>query len=222
MINTLLGQKIEMTQMFVDGSRLPVTNLHLGPCIVTQIKTQEKDGYTAVQIGFGWKKIKNVTKPLQGHLKGAIQKKKAPLTLAEVKVSDPSKHKVGDLVKLSDVFHVGDTVTVTGTTKGKGFTGVVKRWGFAGAPASHGHGGQLRKPGSIGQGTDPGRVFKGKKMAGRVGASKRQIPGLKVLAIDGENDTVSIGGPVPGPNKSYVLVKKTKNAPTKKKVKDEN
>lgn len=211
-----------MTQEFVDEVRIPVTEIVLGPCVVTQIKTTDKDGYNAVQLGYGTRKIKNVTKPLQGHLKGVITEKKAPYFLREVEVADTTTFKIGDTVSLAEVFNVGDTVTVVGTTKGKGFAGAVKRWGFAGAPASHGHGGELRRVGSVGQGTSPGRVYKGKKMAGRLGNDRRSLSGMKVVSIDSENNVLRVNGPVPGSVKSYLMVVKTKSAKVEKKVEDEN
>lgn len=211
-----------MTQTFIDEVRIPVTEIRLGPCVVTQIKTENKDGYNAIQIGFGWRKTKNITKPLLGHLKGAIKDKKAPSFLREVEVDDPSSFKLGDVIKVSDVFNVGDTVTVIGTTKGKGFSGAVKRWGFGGAPASHGHGGELKRVGSIGPGTSPGRVFKGKKMAGRMGNDRRSLAGMKVVSIDPDNNTLLVNGPIPGSSKSFLMVAKTKEGKVQNKESKEN
>src|SRR3989344_1900619 len=172
MLNTLLGIKGKMSQTFVEGTRVPVTLIKTGPCVIAQIKSPEKDGYWAVQLGFGQKRTKNVTKPLTGHLRGVIKDKKAPRFLREVILDKEPEFKVGDIVNLTDVFKRGDLVTVTGTSKGKVFAGVVKRHHFAGGPKTHGQSDRLRAPGSIGQGTTPGRVLKNKKMAGRMGSDR--------------------------------------------------
>lgn len=204
-----------MTQSFKGGVRTPVTLIKAGPNVVTHVKTEEKDGYWAVQLGFGTKKIKNVTKPLKGHLKGAVKDKTAPRFLREVKVSTKPEVKVGDTMKLSDVFNVGDIVSVTGVSKGKGFAGVVKRWGFAGGPKTHGQSDRHRAPGSIGQGTDPGRVWKGKKMAGRMGTVTTHIGNLKVVSIDEENGVIGVSGPVPGRREGLVVINLIKKSEEK-------
>lgn len=208
MVNTILGQKQEMSQTFVQETRVPVTLVKAGPCVVTQIKKEDKDGYWAVQLGFGEKKIKNVTKPMQGHLKGVIKKKIAPRFLREVRLTEKPKFKVGDKVKVSDVFSEGDVITITGTSKGKGFAGVMKRWGFAGGPRTHGQSDRQRSPGSIGQGTTPGRVHKGKKMPGRMGGETVTVKSIKVVSIDSEKDEMMVSGPVPGPRKGFLIIKK--------------
>lgn len=216
MVNTILGQKQEMSQTFVQETRVPVTLVKAGPCVVTQIKKEDKDGYWAVQLGFGEKKIKNVTKPMQGHLKGVISKLKssdkkkkiAPRFLREVKLTEKPKFKVGDEIKVSDVFSEGDVITITGTSKGKGFAGVMKRWGFAGGPRTHGQSDRQRSPGSIGQGTTPGRVHKGKKMPGRMGGETVTVKSIKVVSIDPEKDEMMVSGPVPGPRKGFLIIKK--------------
>jgi large subunit ribosomal protein L3 len=179
-----------------------------GPCVVTQVQTPEKDGYWAVQLGFGERKIKNVTKALQGHLKGAIKDKKAPRFLREVRMPEDPGLKVGDEVILTDVFKVGDYVAVVGTSKGKGFQGVVKRWGFAGGPRTHGQSDRERAPGSIGQTTTPGRVFKGKKMAGRMGGDRVTIKNLQVISMDPEKGEIELSGAVPGSTGSLVILKR--------------
>lgn len=210
MLNTILGTKGKMSQAFVEGTRVPMTLIKAGPCVVTQVKNQAKDGYWAVQLGFSTKKIKNVTKPLQGHLKGAIKDKKtAPRFLREVRLDLKSKQKVGDQVKVTDIFKKGDVVSVTGVSKGKGFAGVVKRWGFAGGPRTHGQSDRLRAPGSIGQGTDPGRVHKGKKMPGRMGTQRIMVKNLIVLDVDGQQNELKLAGPVPGSINSLLIIKKT-------------
>ena len=208
MIDTILGQKGKMSQSFVEARRVPVTKIAAGPCVVTQLKTPEKDGYWAVQLGFGEKKIKNVTKPLQGHLKGAIKDKKAPRFLKEVRLSEDSGLKVGDQVLLTDVFKVGDFVAVIGTSKGKGFQGVVKRWGFHGGPRTHGQSDRERAPGSIGQTTTPGRVFKGKHMAGRMGGDRVTVKNLQVISVDPEKGEIEISGAIPGTTGGLVILKR--------------
>ena len=222
MINTILGKKQSMSQHFVDGVRTPVTLVKVGPCVVTQVKTADKDNYNAVQLGFGSRSIKSISKPLQGHLKGAVttnkSKKTAPHFLSEVRVDEPTGMKVGQNVSVSDVFTEGDTVAVTGVTKGKGFAGVVKRWGFAGARRTHGMHGHLRKPGSIGQGTDPGRVRKGKKMGGRMGTETVTVSNLKVVAVDPEKNEMAISGTIPGHRGTNLVIMRTSEA----QVKEEN
>lgn len=198
-----------MGQTFVHGIRIPVTKVVAGPCVVTQVKNQDKDGYWSVQLGFSERKIKNLSKPLQGHLKGAIGKTKwAPKFLREVRFEKESDFKVGDRVKASDIFKVGDVVSVTGTSKGKGFAGVVKRWHFAGGPKTHGQSDRQRAPGAIGQGTTPGRVLKGKKMAGRMGPERVTIKNIHVITVDSEKNEVSLSGPVPGKIGSFLLLRK--------------
>lgn len=207
-MNTILGIKKSMGQAFVKGVRVPVTKVVAGPCVVTQIKKIDTDGYWAVQLGFGEKKIKRVTKPMQGHLKGATKKKMAPRFLREVRLSEEPKFEVGDEIAVSDIFGEGDTVSVTGISKGKGFAGVIKRWGFAMGPRTHGQSDRLRAPGSIGQGTTPGRVWKGKKMAGRMGGNTVTVKNLKIISIDPKNNELTISGPVPGTTKGLLIIKK--------------
>jgi len=211
MINTLLGSKGKMSQTFVEGTRVPVTWVKTGPCVVTQVKTTEKDGYWAVQLGFSEKRIKNVTKPLQGHLKGAIKDKKAPRFLREVRLDKEPEFKVGDVVKLEDVFKKGDVVSVSGTSKGKGFAGTIKRHHFAGGPRTHGQSDRRRAPGSIGQGTTPGRVLKGKKMAGRMGSDRVTVKNLIVVDVDKDNELIAVSGPVPGITGGFLEIKKLKS-----------
>lgn len=220
MINTLLGTKKEMSQAFIQGGRIPVTKIDAGPCIVTHIKKEDKDGYWAVQIGFGEKKIAKTSKPARGHLKGAISKSKlAPRFLREVKVSADTKLKVGDIISVSDIFSIGDKVAVTGTSKGKGFTGVVKRWKFAGGPRTHGQSDRPRSAGSIGQGTTPGRVRKGKKMAGRKGTDRVTVKGLQVVSIDPKGEIV-VSGFVPGPSGGLLMVTKLASGKLEELVKE--
>ena len=197
-----------MGQAFIEGDRIPVTKISAGPCVVTQIKKEGKDGYWAVQLGYGAKKIGKVTKPMQGHLKGATEGKMAPRFLREARLSEKPEFKVGDKVEVSDIFSVGDKVAVTGVSKGKGFAGVVKRWGFKGGPKTHGQSDRPRSAGSIGQGTTPGRVWKGKKMPGRMGNLRKTISGLQITSIDLETGEISVSGPVSGTYGSLLVIKK--------------
>ena len=214
MINTILAEKGKMSQTFVEGRRVPVTKVVAGPCVVTQIKKEDKDGYWAVQLGFGEKRIKNVTKPLQGHLKSFIKDNKAPRFLAEVRLDKEPERitgealAVGDTIAASDIFSVGDIIQVTGTSKGKGFAGVVKRWGFAGGPRTHGQSDRERAPGSIGQTTTPGRVFKGKKMAGRMGGERVTLKNLQIVSVNPETNEIEISGPVPGIPGGLLVIKR--------------
>lgn len=197
-----------MTQTFVEGMRVPVTRVMAGPCVVTQIKKEDKDGYWGVQLGFSEKRIKNVTKPMQGHLKGVTKEKMAPRFLREVRLKKAPKFKVGDAITIADIFKEGDKVAVTGVSKGKGFAGVVKRWGFHGGPRTHGQSDRLRAPGSIGQGTTPGRVWKGKKMAGRMGGETVTVKNLIVVEVDKETNEMALSGPLPGIPGGLLIIKK--------------
>src|SRR3989337_2753962 len=214
MLNTLLGSKVKMGQTFVEGTRVPVTWIKTGPCVVTNIKNMDRDGHWAVQLGFGERNLKNTSKPLQGHLKKINQKsnikdQKLPRYLREVKLDKEPEFKVGDVINISDIFKKGDVVAVTGTSKGKGFAGVVKRWKFRGGPRTHGQSDRERAPGSIGQGTTPGRVYKGKHMAGRMGEGKVTIKNLQVVSVDPENNLVEISGSVPGARGSLLTITRT-------------
>ncbi len=205
---------MKMGQTFIEGVRVPVTKITAGPCVITQIKTLDKDGYWAIQVGFGSKKTKNITKPLQGHFKKSLKKeeKETPKYMSrfvkEIKVKEEPKEKVGDFIKASDIFVAGDKVSVTGISKGKGFAGGVKRWHFSGGPKTHGQSDRQRAPGSIGQGTTPGRVYKGKHMAGRMGSDQVKIKGLKILSVNEETNEIEIGGPVPGTIGKLLIIEK--------------
>ncbi len=200
-----------MSQAFVEGTRVPVTWIKTGPCVVAQVKTLEKDGYWAVQLGFAEKRAKNVTKPLKGHLKDLVKDGKAPRFLREVRLETESDLKVGDVVKLTQIFRKGDVISVAGTSKGKGFAGVVKRHHFAGGPKTHGQSDRHRAPGSIGQGTTPGRVLKNKKMAGRMGSDRVTVKNLIVVDIDKEKELIAVSGPVPGVPGGLLEIKKLKS-----------
>jgi large subunit ribosomal protein L3 len=216
MLNTLLGTKQNMSQTFIEGTRVPVTWIKAGPCIVTHIKNMESDGYWAVQLGFGTKKAKHTSKPLQGHLKKSkIQNSKSkikdqnfPRYIREVGFEKEPDLKVGDVVKVTDVFKKGDVIAVSGISKGKGFAGVMKRWGFAGGPRTHGQSDRERAPGSIGQGTTPGRVHKGKKMPGRMGTDRVTIKNLIVVDINEDENLIALSGPVPGTSKNVLEIRK--------------
>lgn len=210
MLDTIIGFKQKMGAVYVKDRRYPVTWVKVDPCIVTQLKNTEKDGYMSVQLGTGNKKEKRFTKPLLGHLKKVSTKdNKRPRFLREIRVKEDSGLKVGDEVKVTDVLKKGDFVTITGISKGKGFAGVVKRWGFAGGPKTHGQSDRERAPGSIGQRTTPGRVYKGKRMAGRMGSNRVTVKNMGIIDIDEKNNLVAITGPVPGIENGLVFIKKT-------------
>ncbi|MDX1535197.1 MAG: 50S ribosomal protein L3 [Candidatus Spechtbacterales bacterium] len=196
----LIGKKQGMTQIFDEkGSVVPVTLIQAGPVTVTQILTEDKNGYSAVQVGFG---KKNLNKPEKGHQKGLVDdEKKGFAVLREFDPGD-TELKRGDSLDVSQ-FEVGDKITVRGTTKGKGFQGVVKRWNFAGGPKTHGQKHTLRTPGSIGS-AFPQRVLKGIKMAGHMGVKQKSVLNLKVAYIDKETNTLGVKGSVPGNKGGYV------------------
>lgn len=213
MLNAILGKKIGQTQKFAEGGkRLPVTLIEAGPCPVLQVKTKEKDGYWAIQLGFGEKKLKRTTKSILGHIRGAKQEK-APRFLREIKIMNQesgimNQVKIGDIFKVGNIFKEGDRIAVTGTSKGKGFAGVVKRWGFHGGPRTHGQSDRERAPGSIGSTTTPGRVYKGKKMAGKMGHARVTVKGLEVFGVEPEKNLLLIKGLVPGAAGTLVMIKK--------------
>ncbi|MBJ6725854.1 50S ribosomal protein L3 [Geomesophilobacter sediminis] len=200
----LIGKKLGMTQIFAeDGRRIPVTVVEAGPCVVLQKKSVEKDGYTALQVGFGPKDAAKTTSALVGHCKAAGA---GVFTFyRELRMENTDAYNVGDVIEAS-VFEAGDVVDVTGTSIGKGFQGVVKRWGFKGGRASHGsrfH----RAPGSIGCSATPSRVFKNKKMPGHLGNEKVTVQGLKVVRVDAADNLILLGGAVPGSANGLVLLK---------------
>src|SRR4030043_1850504 len=207
MLNALLGEKKQMSQTFIGDTKVPVTFIKVGPCVITQIKTKDKDGYWAIQLGYGSKKAKNISKPLKGHMK-TISGQMFPRFLREVRLKEEVKVKIGDKVKVSDIFSKGDKISITGISKGKGFAGVVKRWKFAGGPKTHGQSDRQRAPGSIGQGTTPGRVLKGKHMAGRMGGDTVTVKNLIITEIDSEGGRVAISGALPGSTESLLIIKK--------------
>jgi large subunit ribosomal protein L3 len=202
----IIGRKLGMTQVFGDaGAMVPVTVIEAGPCAVTQLKTDETDGYTAVQLAFGDKKDRRATKAEIGHVRAAGLEH-APVALHEFRVADPSAYEIGSALTV-DQFAPGDKIKVTGTSKGRGFQGVVKRHGFRGRPGSHGHP-KKRNPGSLGPGTNPSRVIKGKKLPGQMGATKNTVRNLRVERVDAERNLIFVRGAVPGSRNSLVYIRK--------------
>ena len=203
----LIGKKIGMTSVFsADGKNVPCTVIEVGPCVVTQIKTTEVDGYEAVQVGFEEKKEKHTTKPMSGHFKKAGV---APQRhLAEFKGFE-GEYKLGDTITVDSIFNESDFVDIQGTSKGKGFQGVVKRHGFGGVGQStHGQHNRLRAPGSIGACSYPAKVFKGMRMAGQMGNEKVTVQNLQVLKVMPEHNLLLIKGSVPGSKGSIVIIEK--------------
>ena len=205
----IIGRKIGMTSVFDDaGNNVVCTVIEAGPCVVTQVKTEDTDGYAAVQIGFGDKKEKNTTKALQGHFGAAGTTPKRRLVEfcdfdADVDLS------LGAELKVDDVFAEGDRIHVIGTSKGKGFQGVVKRHGFGGVnDATHGQHNRQRAPGSIGQASDPSRVFKGTRMAGRTGGDRVTVKNLRVVRVLADKNALLVSGAVPGPKQGFVEIRK--------------
>lgn len=200
----LIGKKIGMTSVFsAEGKNIPCTVIEAGPCVVTQIKTNEKDGYEAIQLAFGEKKDKHTTKPMQGHFKKANTTPKRKIV--EFK-SFNNSYNLGDVVSV-DIIEEGSWVDIAGISKGKGFQGVVKRHGFAGVgDATHGQHNRLRAPGSIGAASYPARVFKGMRMAGRTGGETVKIENLKVLKVIAEQNLILVKGSVPGAKGTYLIL----------------
>jgi large subunit ribosomal protein L3 len=204
MVAGLLGRKVGMTSVFDETGRVvPVTVIQAGPCWVTQVKTDDSDGYGAVQLGF--EESRKLNSPSRGHL----GKAGTPMLrhLREWRVADPSEYELGQRLDVS-MFEPGERVTLVGTSKGKGFQGVVKRHGFAGGPKTHGQSDRWRAPGSIGSGTTPGRVLKGLRMAGRMGHDRVTVKNLLVVRADPERNLLLVRGAVPGPREALVAVSK--------------
>ena len=192
MLQGYLGKKVGMTQIFQEGGMVvPVTVIEAGPCVVTQVKTKETDGYEAVQLGFG--EIKRRNKPMTGHFRPS----RVSRYTREVAADDPTEFSVGQTVGV-DIFQAGDKIDVIGRSKGRGFAGVMKRHGFAGGPRTHGQSDRARAPGSIGGGTTPGKVFKGMKMAGHMGNRRITVRGLEVVQVDSDRNLLMVKGGVPG------------------------
>ena len=205
MKKAIIGKKVGMTQFFDEaGHVVPVTVIEAGPCVVVQKKTAEKDGYSAVQLGFQDVEEKKLTKPEAGHIKKAgVAPKKV---LKEFQLDDAANMNVGDEVKV-DTFEVGDHVDVTGTSKGKGYAGVIKRYGAGRGPMTHGGGPVHRHAGSMGPATDPSRIFKGKIGAGHMGAEQVTVLNLDVVKVDPELNLIAVRGAVPGPKGSLVTIR---------------
>lgn len=206
MIKAIIGRKLEMMQVFAeDGTNVPVTLLEVGPCTVSQIKTPERDGYSALQIAFGTCKPKHINKPLKGHLdkagKGYFQ------VLREVRVEDPGQFQLGQEITV-DTFQIGERIDVIGTSKGKGYAGTIKRWGFQRGPDGHGSK-NVREPGSTGNATYPGRVIKGKKMPGQKGNKRITTMGLKIVDVRPEDNLLLVKGAIPGSRNGIVFIRKT-------------
>lgn len=209
----ILGEKLGMTQVFDDANRIvPVTVVKAGPCVVTQVRTPELDGYSAVQLGFGAIDPRKVNKPDAGHF--AKAKVTPRRHVVELRTADAADYEVGQEIT-AELFEAGVRVDVTGTSKGKGFAGVMKRHGFHGLGASHGVQRKHRSPGSIGGCATPGRVFKGLRMAGRMGGERITTQSLKIVKVDAERGLILIEGAIPGPRGGLVIVRDaTKNAPS--------
>ncbi len=204
MIKGLLGRKVGMTQIFSEnGEVIPVTVIEAGPCVVTYIRTRDRDGYEAVQIGYEQVPPRKLTMPERGHLKQANMLVRH---LREFGADDISEHTVGDLIK-ADLFQVGQRVDISGVSKGRGFAGVVKRHGFRGGPKTHGQSDRHRAPGSIGGGTMPSKVWKGQKMAGHMGNKRTTIQNLEVVDVMPDKNLLLVRGAVPGPNKGLLQIR---------------
>jgi large subunit ribosomal protein L3 len=204
----LIGKKLGMAQVYDDAGRsIPVTIIEAGPCFVAQVRTVEKEGYSAVQLGFGEVKSKRLTTGELGHLQKASL---APLRyLREIRVDAGEAPKPGDRIGV-EIFKAGEKVDVVGNSKGKGFQGGVKRHGFAGGPKTHGASDRQRAPGSIGSTTTPGRVYRGKRMAGHMGTGRVTSSGLKVALVDSERNLLGLAGSVPGPKGGIVVIREAR------------
>lgn len=205
----IIGKKLGMTQIFQeDGKLIPVTAVQAGPCTVVQKKAQDKDGYTAVQLGFDEKRTKSTTKPLMGHFKKANITPKRKLCEFKVKKEEIDSYQLGQTITTDTIFKQGDYIDVIGISKGRGFTGVMKRHGFHGSDASHGTHEYHRHGGSIGQHTQPGRTFPGLKMPGHHGNSRVTVQNLRIAQINKENNLLLIEGAVPGAPGGYLVINK--------------
>lgn len=205
-MKTLLGRKIGMTRIFLDDGRaVPVTVIEAGPCPVVQIKTENENGYNAVQLGFEEIRETLVNMPMKGHY---ARSKTAPKRfLREVRVDDVEGIELGKEFRV-DIFNVGDKVNISGVSKGLGFMGAVRRHGFAGGPKTHGQSDRWRAPGSIGQSSYPSRVFKGMRMSGRMGGDKVTVKNLTVVKVDADNNLICVRGAVPGKNRTFLKIRK--------------
>lgn len=205
-MKAILGKKLGMTQIAEQDRVIPVTALKAGPCVVVQKKEREKDGYNSLQLGFERIKEKKLNKPVLGDFKKRGISPKRYLREVRMDEATLSSYQVGDQIKVS-MFKKGDLVSVTGISKGKGFSGVVKRYGFKGGPASHGSGQWRRRPGAIGASAKPSRVFKGKKMPGRAGGKRVSVDSLEIVGVNEEENILLIKGSCPGKNGGLVMVR---------------
>ncbi len=202
----ILGKKLGMTQVYDEnGTRVPVTVIEVGPCPVLALRTQDQDGYSAIQLGFGARKAKNTSKAVRGQVRAAGLESTPPAVIREVRLDNDPEVKVGDVLK-ADLFAKGEIVDISGVTKGRGFQGVVRRWRFAGGRASHG-GGWIRRPGSIGMKVHPGRTLRGQRMGGHMGNVNRTVQNLRVVDVRPADDVIFVRGAVPGPNGGTVMVR---------------
>ncbi len=205
-IHGLLGRKLGMTTVFNErGEAVPVTVIEAGPNHVLSVRTKDRDGYEAVQVGFGDVNPKRLTKPVLGQMKGAGVSVRY---IREMSTDNIDDHNVGDTIDV-DLFNPNDLVDVTGTSKGRGFAGVVKRYNFRGGPRTHGQSDRERAPGSLGAGTSPGKVWKGKRMPGRMGNDRKTVQRLRVVRVDGDRHLLLIRGSVPGAKNGLVYVRRT-------------
>lgn len=206
----ILGKKVGMTQIFDEqGIAVPVTLIEAGPCYVTQKKTPDNDGYSAIQVGFEEVPERKLTQPQLGHLKNS---EVSPMRyLREFRVSDPESYELGQKIDVS-AFVEGDHVDVTGISKGKGFAGVVKRHHFGGGPKTHGQSDRWRAPGSAGAGSTPGRVFKGVRMAGQMGNEQVTVQNLRVALVDADKNLLAVQGAIPGGKNGLVIVREAVKA----------
>jgi len=205
MVNKFFGKKIGMTRYFIEGGEcVPVTLIEAEPCVVVQKKVKDKDGYDAIQVGFGEQKKERLNKPLQGHFKTAGEK--CFSHLKEIRVEDTSEYELGQEIQ-PDIFEIGDKIVVSGLSKGRGFAGVMKRYGFGGGRKTHGSRSH-RVPGSIGASATPGRVFKGKKMPGRMGQERVTVKNLDVLDVRPEMNIIAVMGTLPGSKNTIIEITK--------------
>jgi large subunit ribosomal protein L3 len=212
-VKGILGAKLGMTQVWDNNKVVPVTVVQAGPCVVTQVRTPETDGYSAVQLAFGAVNPRRITKPRAGHFaKSGVAPRRH---IVELRTTDAGEYALGQEVTV-ETFAAGQPIDVTGKTKGKGFAGVMKRHGFHGLKASHGVERKHRSPGSIGACATPGRVFKGVRMAGRMGSARYTAQGLTIQAIDTEQNLILVRGAIPGPKGALVLIRTAAKAPAKK------
>lgn len=213
----ILGRKVGMTQVFsAEGDRVQVTVIEAGPCVVVQVKTRERDGYDALQVGFGSVRPKRVTRPRAGHF--AAHGVEPTRFLREIRLEEPLPDAAPGRLVTCECFEAGELVDVTGVSKGRGFTGVMKRYGFKGAPASHGTHEHFRHGGAIGAAATPGRVFKGTRMPGHMGNARVTVQNLQVVRVVPEQNLLMVRGAVPGPNGGFVMVRKILKASRRAKA----